>query len=323
MLFVSHGLLCFALPSLADKSAREAVEALEAYAVYKMAMYDDAFSRFMALAQKGNHQGMLNVAGMFAAGLGTTKDLGAAYDWYRKSANGGHPIGMFYVAEAYQHGHGVEQDHAAARRWYLSASETGSQDAQIAYAKLLLDTGETRQASEWLAKWTAKNSGAAELLAAIENTNKTDAGVAPLDRISIANAWSSIDRSAQASNAHGIVHFLDYDAEVQLRLPGLPTWTTMSKDELRALWERNFKSSGQYRYSRGDLQIKRLDGSRKRYRVVSTINEVLPAGLIAKSAGGEVQVNAATLTITESAIVSIIDDKLRINEIKLDISGHN
>jgi len=64
--------LWFALipQALADKRSREAVEALEAYAVYKMAMYDEAYARFMALAEKGNQQGMLNVAGMLAAGLG-------------------------------------------------------------------------------------------------------------------------------------------------------------------------------------------------------------------------------------------------------------
>ena len=83
--------LWFALipQALADKRSREAVEALEAYAVYKMAMYDEAYVRFMALAEKGNQQGMLNVAGMLTAGLGVAKNLDAAFGWYRKSAQQG------------------------------------------------------------------------------------------------------------------------------------------------------------------------------------------------------------------------------------------
>lgn len=315
-------LLCVTQQSRADKSAREAVEALEAYAVYKMAMYEDAFSRFMALADKGNHQGMLNVAGMLAAGQGTAQDLSAAFDWYHKSATGGSAIGMFYVAEAYQHGRGVAQDSASAQDWYLKASDNGSQDAQIAFARLLLDSNENERASDWLKKWSDSNSGAAQLLSTIDGTdNQPHTDIAPLDRILITGAWNSIDRSAQAGNAPGVVYFVNHDARVRLRLPHLPTWTLLTKIELRALWQRNFDLSGQYRFSRSELQIEALDDASKRYQIISTIDEVLPVGLLATGKDDESGTAGQALTITETASVQIVEDKLQINEISLDISA--
>lgn len=325
MLFVIC-LWFFLLPqAAADKSSREAVEALEAYAVYKMAMYDEAFVRFMALAEKGNQQGMLNVAGMLVAGLGVPRDLGEAFDWYRKSAQGGSAIGMFYLAQAFQHGHGTESDSAAARLWYQSASEAGSHDAQLAFARLLLDDSQTQQAIDWLQPWAASgNSGAAELLAVIGGAEVGGGEVNALDRVLITRAWNSIDRSARAGNAHGVVYFLDHRASIQVRLPGLPSWTQLPKDDLRALWQRNFDSLDQYRFSRGNLQIEALAGTSKRYRVSSTIDEVLPAGMIEKTVGDK-PVDATglgrALTIVETAIVSLIDDRLQVDEIKLDISA--
>ena len=76
--FCSRVLICVSLGSApvmaADRVSREAVEALEAYAVYKMAQYPEAYRRFLGLAQKDNVQGMLNVANMLQAGLGTERD---------------------------------------------------------------------------------------------------------------------------------------------------------------------------------------------------------------------------------------------------------
>lgn len=307
----------------ADKNAREAVEALEAYAVYKMALYEDAFSRFMALAQKGNHQGMLNIAGMLSAGQGSPQDLGAAFKWYQRAANDGSPIGMFYVAEAYQHGHGVQQDHTAAQRWYLQASETGSEDAQIAYARLLLDTGDSQQAIEWLTRWADTNRNAAELLNSITGSHNSGSTITALDRVTITNAWKSIDRSARAGNAHGMVYYLDHRATVRVRLPGLPTWAELTKEDLRGLWQRNFDLSGQYRFARDKLQIERISETVKRYKVESEIDEVLSWGMF-HSHTTDTQQNAGfALTIAETAIITLVEGKLLIEEITLDIFAAN
>jgi len=304
------------MPLRADTNSREAVEALEAYAVYKMALYDEAFERFLALAEKGNQQGMLNLAGMLAAGLGTERDLAAAFKWYRQSAQAGSAIGMFYMAEAYQRGHGVDQNKALAREWYLKASELGSHDAQIAWSRLLLDSGQEDKARNRLSKWAADgNSGAAELLAMIDgSTLSTD--IAAADRILISRAWESIDRSATAGNADGVVFYLDHHASIHIRLPGLSSWAQTDKAGLRELWRRNFQASGNYQFSRSEIQLEKLNSDPRRYRVSSIISEVLPAGL-----AGNSDTTARTLTITETAIVTLIDDVLAIEEIKLDIAA--
>lgn len=317
---VGLGLLLLSQAS-ADQRSREAIEALEAYAVYKMAMYDEAFARFMALAEKGNQQGMLNIAGMLAAGQGTPQDLTAAFDWYRKSAQRGSAIGMYYLAQAYQHGHGIEPDHTAAQKWLSAASEAGSQDAQLAFARLLLDSGQRQQATDWLQRWAASgNSGAVELLEVIGAAGAASAEVAPLDRVLIAAAWNSIDRSARAGNAHGVVYYLDRRSDIQVRLPGLPSWAQLHRDELRSLWQRNFDALDEYRFSRGDLQIEALAGAATRYRVSSTISELLPAGIVTPT--DETSPGAArALSIAETAVVSLIDDKLRVDTLTLDISA--
>ena len=306
----------------ADKRSREAVEALEAYAVYKMAMYDEAFERFMALAEKGNQQGMLNVAWMLAAGLGVEQDHNAAFEWYRKSAQQGSAIGMFYLAQAYRHGHGTTRDSTLAELWYRRASEAGSHEAQLAIAELLLDDGRTQQAVDWLQPWAgAGNSGAAQLLAVIGGAGVGVTEVAALDRVLITRAWNSIDRAARAGNAHGVVYFLDHRASIRIRLPKLPAWTPLGKDELRALWQRNFDALDQYRFSRGDLQIEPVAGAAHRYRVSSIIEEVLPAGIVSSIADESKTDSGRALTIAEQAIVTLIDDRLQVDELTLDMSA--
>ena len=66
--------------------AREMIQMLDAYAVYKMGDFDEAFERYRRLAEAGNRQGMLNLGNMHAAGLGTRTDLGQALSWYQRAA---------------------------------------------------------------------------------------------------------------------------------------------------------------------------------------------------------------------------------------------
>lgn len=74
-----------------DNAAIQAVEALEAYAVYKMGMYDAARQRWEALAAKGNATAMVNLAAMASQGQGGPRDEAAAEMWLRKAADLGDP----------------------------------------------------------------------------------------------------------------------------------------------------------------------------------------------------------------------------------------
>lgn len=103
--------------------AREMVRVLEAYAVYKMGQYDLAFERYQALAKAGSHQGMYNLANMYAAGLGVEQSDARAFEWYLKAAEAGDKLSMSEVARAYAEGIGTEADPVRADYWQIMAAE--------------------------------------------------------------------------------------------------------------------------------------------------------------------------------------------------------
>ncbi|NMT64297.1 tetratricopeptide repeat protein [Marinobacter orientalis] len=103
--------------------AREMVKVLEAYAVYKMGQYDLAFERYQALAESGSHQGMYNLANMYAAGQGVTQSDVRAFEWYLKAAEAGNRLSMAEVARAYAEGAGTEASPVQAHHWQAMAAE--------------------------------------------------------------------------------------------------------------------------------------------------------------------------------------------------------
>lgn len=129
--------------------AREMIQVLDAYAVYKMGRYEEAFARYKALAEADNRQGMLNLANMYANGLGTDQDLEQAFAWYRRSAQAGDAISMLEVANAYRLGLGVAADEKEALSWYQRAAEAGEPDAQWQLAKHLITTGLDAEGRMW------------------------------------------------------------------------------------------------------------------------------------------------------------------------------
>ncbi len=270
LLIVSLVFATMATPA-ADRVSREAVEALEAYAVYKMAQYPEAYSRFLALARKGNVQGMLNAANMLQAGLGTERDEAAALDWYRKAAERGSAIGMFYTAMAYLQGRGAEADSSRAQRWLQQAAEAGSTEAQLEFGKLLRQQGAGAEGLAWIRR--AADNGdslAAVYLAAVDSDEAQDSPIGASARALIENAWAAIDRAAANRNAPGTVYYLAHDADIRVKLPGAGNWTPMSKNELQEFWRSSFARSDDYSMRRGDLGYRAQDD---RIAVVSSIDE--------------------------------------------------
>lgn len=101
--------------------ARDMIRTLEAYAVYKMGQYDLAFERYLALAEDGNRQGMLNVANMYSEGKGIEQSDSNAFSWYLRAAEVGDRNAMGQVASAYLKGKGVQEDTERARYWEMRA----------------------------------------------------------------------------------------------------------------------------------------------------------------------------------------------------------
>lgn len=245
-------MLVLAFPVVArDQAAREAVEALEAYAVYKMAQYDEAFRRFQALANKGNVQGMLNLANMLQAGLGTGRDAEAALEWYRRAADKGSAIGMFYTGLAYLDGQGIAVDTVKAELWMTRAAEAGSGAAQLQLGKMFLARGDTTTARIWITM--AANSGEAAaqaLLRALDSNQFESDEVAIADQVLIKSAWAAIDRAAVLRNAPGTIHYLAHDARVRLRLPESVHWIELDRVGYRQFWQQSFDRADNIQLSR-------------------------------------------------------------------------
>ncbi len=289
-----------------DQVSREAVEALEAYAAYKMAQYTEAYRRFLALAGKGNIQGMLNVANMLQAGQGIGRDEAAALEWYRKAADRGSAIGMFYTGRAYQHGRGTAVDPERARFWLHRAAMAGSSEAQLEFGKLLLRAGEEQEAREWIGRAARDgDSSAARFLAGLDRADGGSERIGATERALIDDAWAAIDRAAQHRNAPGTVHYLAHGADIRLRLPGSSNWIRMKRRQWQDFWQRSFDRASAYSMQRGPLEY-RLRGDR--IQVASVIEEK-----VVTDAGDE------RLRLEEVALVRITNDRVVIERLSVVI----
>ncbi len=114
-----------------DRASREAVESLEAYAVYKMGQYDEARTMWLSLASRNNPSAMINLANMSEQGQGVPRDLSKAAEWLRKAADLGDQRGQLQLGLAYEKGLGVERDPKTAASWFLKAAEQGDSTAQF------------------------------------------------------------------------------------------------------------------------------------------------------------------------------------------------
>jgi len=181
--------------------AREMIQSLDAYAVYKMGMYDEAFERYLQLAKKGNRQGILNVARMYTEGRGVRANPQRALMWYRRAADAGDSIGQYELARAYDEGIGIAPDPGQARHWYRLAAQSGSSDAQWLLGQRLYQEGEHAEALVWIRQ--AANEGAHP--DARQFLAERDAGVQSLETVPQAEELptSSADRTPALPRAPG------------------------------------------------------------------------------------------------------------------------
>jgi len=114
-----------------DKASREAVESLEAYAVYKMGQYEEALTIWLSLASRNNPSAMINLANMAEQGQGAPRDLKKAAEWLRKAANLNDTRGQLQLGLAYEKGLGVERSPQIAAEWFQKAAEQGDSTAQF------------------------------------------------------------------------------------------------------------------------------------------------------------------------------------------------
>lgn len=287
--------------------AREMIQVLDAYAVYKMGDFDEAFERYRRLAEAGNRQGMLNLGNMHAAGLGTRTDLGQALSWYQRAADAGDAIGMYEVARAHDIGLGTPADPDEALRWYQRSAEQDNADAQWALGERLYQQGQHANGLSWIraAARQGEHAQAQQFLAALDGD-----GVAAIQpnneqRQAVLAALSMIDQAAQRRDVDALVALIRDDAQIQVRLPQSRSWQALSKAQLRTLWQQTFAQTDRYHYQRNEPEL------------LSTDDGILAFSLIRETlARGE---RTQQLEIHESARLQLLEGRASIYGLRLDI----
>ena len=290
-----------------DRAVRQLQRIVIARRVDDAAKLEEAYARFLKLAEAGNRQGMLNTGNMLAAGLGVTQSHAEALKWYRHAAEAGDPIGMYEVGKAYEQGLGVTADREAALDWYRRAADLDSVDAQWALGKHLYDQGERLAGLSWIrtAAFEGGSPEARAFLNALEGAGKLATTPGKAEQRAVLETLAAIDAAAQRKGASGIVAALQEDASIRVRMPDTSAWQTLSRTELAALWQATFDKVEGYRYERAQPELLAADGG---VLAVSRISEQLESA-------GEVE----QLVIHENALLRIVDGTAIVHSLRLDI----
>lgn len=305
-------LLVFAGPAHATddqtRVAREMIEVLDAYTVYKMGQYDLAFERYLKLAEAGSRQGMLNVGNMYAQGQGVPQSHEKALYWYRRSAEAGDAISMAEVARAYDEGLGIAPDPEQAMIWYRRSAEKENPDAQWILGKALYDQGQEQEGLSWI-RTAAQRGGqptAQQFLAGLaEPQSRASRQPTPQQRDAVLATLALVDLAIQRRQASQILPALSENARIQVKLPNGAGWEQLGRDELVALWQATFDRAEAYRYQRLAPALQYEDGA---IIARSRLREWFGSGS-----------DITELEILETARLSFDEGVARIQHLQLDI----
>ncbi|MFQ5775646.1 MAG: tetratricopeptide repeat protein [Kiloniellaceae bacterium] len=87
--------------------------------------YPAAFAEWRALAEQGDLEAQVALAGLYLSGHGTRPDLAEAIRWYRRAAEGGDAVAQLNLGDLYGRGEGVPRDLVGAYFWLSLAAEQG------------------------------------------------------------------------------------------------------------------------------------------------------------------------------------------------------
>ena len=90
--------------------------------------YKEAFRLLSAAADQGAPRAKMNLARMYAEGLGTSKNVEEAVQLYEEAAEGGEFLAQVELGRIYSRGVGVPVNAEVARKWYTIAA---AQEASV------------------------------------------------------------------------------------------------------------------------------------------------------------------------------------------------
>jgi TPR repeat protein len=96
--------------------------------------------------------GQYNYANLLATGRGVAEDQAHALRCYRQAAEQGHAKSMNLVGRYLEEGRCCPKDLDAAVQWYRRSAEAGDFRGQFSYAAVLADSGQIEAALAWLRK---------------------------------------------------------------------------------------------------------------------------------------------------------------------------
>lgn len=126
-------------------------------AAYDAGDYEAAVAAWRPLAEAGDSDAQVALAGLFQDGLGVERSLDQAIEWYRRSAEAGHPVAQLNLGDIYARGAGGPRDLVEAYVWLTLAARQGRQWARDRAAAIFgcLSADQRRAADARIAQWSA------------------------------------------------------------------------------------------------------------------------------------------------------------------------
>jgi len=94
-------------------------------AAYDAGDYASSLAVWLPLAEAGNSEAQLAVAGLYLSGLGVARRPEEAARWYGHAAAAGDPVAQLNLGDLYARGVGVPADPIRAYLWFSLAAEQG------------------------------------------------------------------------------------------------------------------------------------------------------------------------------------------------------
>jgi len=125
MIMRRRHLIANALLALMIMTGPATADFATATSAYDGGDYATAFREWRRLAEAGNTEAQIALAGLYRGGVGRAIDLGRAAQWYGQAARSGDAVAQLNLAEMLEHGWGVTRDNVAAFIWYHRAAAQG------------------------------------------------------------------------------------------------------------------------------------------------------------------------------------------------------
>jgi TPR repeat protein len=87
--------------------------------------FESALEAWRPLAEAGDPEAQVALAGLYLGGLGLRADLAQAVHWYRRAAEQGEAVAQLNLGDLYSRGEGVPRDPVQAYLWLSLAAAQG------------------------------------------------------------------------------------------------------------------------------------------------------------------------------------------------------